>query len=104
MRSREVAVAALLVLASACARKEPPPASLAQSATIKDIMDSMVDPSADFLFDSVATIADERGITEKAPQTDDEWKQVRRHALVLLEARNLLVMEGRRVARPQEKS
>ena len=37
-------------------------------------MDAMVDPSADFLFESVAEIADERGVTEKAPQTDEEWK------------------------------
>jgi hypothetical protein len=67
-------------------------------------MDSMVDPSADFLFESVAEIADENGITEKAPQTDEEWKQVRRHALVLLEAPNLLIMAGRRVAQPHERS
>jgi cytochrome c556 len=104
MRLRGVVVAGLLVLTGACARKEPASPALTQSGTIKDIMDSMVDPSADFLFDSVATIADERGVTEKAPQTDEEWKQVRRHALVLLEAPNLLVMEGRRVAQPHEKS
>ena len=67
-------------------------------------MDSMVDPSADFLFESVVEIADEHGITEKAPKTDEEWKQVRRHALVLLEAPNLLVMEGRRVAQPHERA
>ena len=104
MRSNSVLIAGLLVIAGACAPKEPPAANLVHSATIKDIMDSMVDPSADFLFESVVEIADENGITERAPQTDEEWKQVRRHAVVLLEAPNLLVMEGRRVAQPHERS
>src|SRR6185436_7738747 len=68
------------------------------------IMDSMVDPSGDFMFDSVAQIADEHGITEKAPKTDEEWEEVRHHALILLEAPNLLTMEGRKVAQPHERS
>jgi cytochrome c556 len=97
-------VAGLLVVAAACSRREPPTTPLVRAATIKDIMDSMVDPSGDFLFESVAEIADERGVTEKAPQTDEDWAQVRRHALVLLEAPNLLAMEGRKVARPHERS
>ncbi len=67
-------------------------------------MDSMVDPSAEFIFDSVAQIADEHGITEKAPHTDEEWKEVRRRAVQLLEAPNLLVVSGRTVARAGERS
>ncbi len=94
----------VLVMFSACAAREPKGGDLVQSATIKDIMDSMVDPSADFLFESIAEIADERGVTEKAPASDEEWKQVRRRALVLLEAPNLLIMDGRRVAQPHERS
>jgi hypothetical protein len=97
-------MAGLLVIAAACSRREQPATDRVQPATVKDIMDSMVDPSADFLFESIVEIADEKGITQKAPQTDEEWKQVRRRALVLLEAPNLLVMEGRRVAQPHERS
>jgi len=67
-------------------------------------MDSMVDPSADYLFDAVAQIADENGIREKAPHTPEEWKEARRRAVQLLEAPNLLVMRGRKVARPGERS
>ena len=82
-----------------------PPEPLLQSpSTIKDIMDSMVDPSAEYIFDSVAQIADQRGITEKAPHTNEEWKEVRRRAVQLLEAPNLLIMRGRRVARPRERA
>jgi plastocyanin len=67
-------------------------------------MDSMVDPSGDFMFQSVQEISDEHGITEKAPRTDAEWEEVRHHLFVLLEAPNLLTMEGRKVARPEDKS
>ena len=67
-------------------------------------MDSMVDPSGDFLFESVQEIADENGIREKAPQTDEEWEEVRHRAFILLEAPNLLTMEGRLVAHTNEKS
>jgi len=67
-------------------------------------MDSMVDPSADYIFDAVAQIADEHGITEKQPRTDEEWKEVRRRAVQLLEAPNLLVMAGRRAALPHDRS
>ncbi|HSP67014.1 MAG TPA: hypothetical protein VLN48_04770 [Bryobacteraceae bacterium] len=71
-------------------------------ATVKDIMHSMVDPSADFLFQSVQTIADERGIREVAPHTNAEWENVRQRLMVLREAPNLL--QGRRAARPRDRS
>lgn len=104
VRFTRVLVAGVLVIAGACAGKKQPDAPPAMSATIKDIMDSMVDPSSDFLFESVAEIADERGVTQKAPRTNAEWTEVRRRALVLLEAPNLLAMDGRKVARPHERS
>ena len=95
--------ASVLVLETACTRSSPAP-ELLRTATIRDIMASMVDPSGDFVFESVQEIADERGITQKAPATDAEWEEVRHHLLVLLEAQNLLAMEGRKVARPEDRS
>lgn len=74
------------------------------TGTIKDLMDSEVDPSADFLWDSVATIVTRKGVDERRPRTDEEWKDVRRKAITLIEAPNLLMMNGRRVARPGEKA
>jgi len=71
-------------------------------ATIKDIMHSMVDPNGDFLFQSVEEIADEHGIHEKAPKSDAEWEDVRRHLAVLRDTPHLL--EGRRAARPRDRS
>src|SRR5262245_22817146 len=96
-------LASLLIVVSACSKAQPADPGLMTTATIKDIMDSMVDPSGDFLFESVATIADENGVTEKAPHTDEEWKEVRRRAVTLIEAPNLLVMPGRKVAQSSEK-
>jgi cytochrome c556 len=107
MHTRWSPVAAtVLVLATGCTRPAAPPpaADLLRTATIKDIMDSMVDPSGDALFESVVQIADEKGVREQFPQTDEEWENVRNHALVLLEAPNLLTMEGRKVAAHGEKS
>ena len=101
---RWVLLASLTVACSACAKPKPAEPDLLKTATIKDIMDSMVDPSGDFMFESVQEISDERGITKKAPKTDEEWEEVRRRAFVLLEAPNLLTMEGRKVAQPGEKS
>ncbi len=85
-----------------------PPASAAPNynivATIKDIMDSMVDPSADYIWESVATEVSAAGVVEKFPKNNDEWKEERRRAIQLVEAANLLVMPGRHVAKAGEKS
>jgi hypothetical protein len=71
---------------------------------VKDLMDSVVDPNADFIWNSIATTVSAAGIEEKAPKTDEEWKEVRRHAISLLEASNLLLVPERHVAQSGEKS
>jgi hypothetical protein len=96
-------VGASLLIAVACSKTQPPP-PLQPEATIKDIMDSMVDPSADVLWESVATIVSAAGTDERQPRTDDDWKTVHRNAVILVEATNLLKMEGRHVAKAKEKS
>jgi hypothetical protein len=93
--------------AAATTAAKPAPTSGADfrtTATIKDIMDSVVDPSADYIWDSVSTIVTRKGIDERRPRTDMEWKEVRRRAIALVEATNLLIMDGRKVAKPGEKS
>jgi len=74
------------------------------TATVKDIMDALVDPGSDYIWDSVETIVSAKGTEEKAPHTDEDWKQVRNHAIMLLEATNLLQIPGRHVAKPGEKA
>lgn len=103
MRFHWVLLTGVLVIGG-CSKPEPAKPNLLQTATIKDIMDSMVDPSGDFLFESIVQIADETGVHEKAPETDEEWQEIRRRAWTLIEAPNLMLMEGRKVARPDDKS
>jgi len=93
--------------AEAPAAKTPVPSGAVEfrtTATIKDIMDSIVDPSADYIWDSVATIVTRKGVEEKRPRTPEDWKEVRRRAVAMIEATNLIIMDGRKVAHPGEKS
>lgn len=73
-------------------------------ATIRDLMHSVVDPNATVLFDSVQTIVDQRGTTEIAPRTDEDWRQVRARAEVLLAIPEKLTAAGVRAARPRDRS
>jgi len=97
----------LVFLAGACTRQTPQ-ATQQQPGyrlnTVKDVMDSIVDPASDYIWDSVETTVSAKGVEEKMPRTDEEWKQVRRHAVMLLEATNLLQIPGRHVAKPGEKA
>ncbi len=68
------------------------------TASIRELMDSEVDPAADFIWGSVASISTRAGLEERQPHTDEEWLEVRRHAITLIEATNLLIMNGRRVS------
>jgi hypothetical protein len=74
------------------------------TATVKDIMDALVDPGSDYIWDSVETVVSAKGTEEKAPHTDEDWKQVRNHAIMLMEATNLLQIPGRHVAKAGEKA
>jgi cytochrome c556 len=61
-------------------------------------MAGRIDPAADALWDSVATIVSAAGIEERRPRTAAEWRAVRQHALTLIESTRLLESPGRRVA------
>jgi len=61
-------------------------------------MDAVIDPSADFIWESVAHYSRESGVEDKQPKTDEDWEQLRLAALRLVEGTNLLIVPGRRVA------
>lgn len=84
----------LLWTAVICAGRGP--------ATIKDVMHSMIDPSGDYIFQSVEEVADEHGAHENAPKTDEEWDELRQRLMILQQAPTLL--EDRRAARPRDRS
>ena len=67
------------------------------TASVKELMEAIIDPSADGVWDSVGTIITQKGTDNRQPHTDAEWKQVRLHALALIEGTNLLMMDGRRL-------
>jgi hypothetical protein len=91
---------------SACGKNEAPAAAAAATpdipyrptSSLQDLMMSIVDPSADEVWESVAVISTEKGVEERHPRTDEDWAKVRAHAVTLVEAANLLMIPGRRVA------
>ena len=100
-----LSVVAIVVGMTACASELPVRSShtdeasfLRPTATIEDIMRWMVDPAADGVWDAVVTVGTVDGIKTTQPETDDDWRALRRHAITLVEATNLLLIDGRRVA------
>ena len=88
----------------ACGKAEPPaPAPTASplklTAGIQDIMKDLIEPAADFLWESVSTTETAAGVEEKQPRTDEEWAEVRKHAIIIAESANLILLPGRHVAR-----
>lgn len=74
------------------------------TATVKDIMDAMVIPASEAVFNAVSSESGPNGIVEKVPKTDAEWGEVRKNALMLIEGGNLLMIDGRHVAPASAKS
>ena len=74
------------------------------SATVKEIMDYIVIPSSEALFNAVSSTSGANGVEDKAPKTDADWAAVRERALLLAEAGNLLMVPGRHVASAKDKS
>ena len=108
-RHRHAAAAVVLVAASllaGCAapapEAPPPPADSPYRpvASIREVMNSVIDPSVDVVWNSVGTVIDHGRMTDRAPATDEDWAEVRRHALIVSEAANLLMMHNRPVAPP----
>jgi hypothetical protein len=103
-----LALASTSVLCAACAADSPAagePVVAARAprfhptATVQEVMDAIVDPAADDIWDAVATTVTVQGAEEHRPQTDEAWLALRRRVIDLAEATNLLVIDGRRVAR-----
>ena len=67
-------------------------------ATIQELMQSEVDASADTIWDAVETITTASGDETKQPRTAEEWQDVRRNAIVLIEAANLLTVPQRKLS------
>lgn len=102
-----LAGATLLAGCSTPPPAEPPPPAgptFRPVATVREVMNSIIDPSIDVVWNSVGTQVDAKGLLDRAPANDEEWAEVRRHALVVSEAANLLLMRDRPIAHPGEPS
>ena len=64
-------------------------------ARIKDIMNSMMVPSSNAVWNAVATSTDQTGVHESRPTTDDDWNALYFAAVQLTEVGNLLMLPGR---------
>jgi len=112
------AVLAAAVASASCQAQPAHPAAATQAAptppavsspflatsSIRELMQSMVAPSAQGLWDAVGRVSDAKGTRDIEPKTDEEWAAVRRHAVSLMESTNLLMIQGRHVARAGEQT
>jgi hypothetical protein len=73
-------------------------------SSIKELMESIIDPSADVLWGAGGTVVDKDGFHELDPKTPEQWLDVRRAAVRIIEGGNLLMMPGREGAPPGTKS
>jgi len=88
---------------TSCATDAPAPAApplpeFQPTASVEDIMRSMIDPSADAMWDAVVTTITDAGIEEVRPETEEDWLPLEHGAIMLVEAGNLLLIDGRRIA------
>jgi hypothetical protein len=77
-----------------------PPAPFQLTASIQELMDSVIDPAADALWDSVSITQTRKGTVFHQPHSDEQWHEVRRRAIALIEGTNLLMMDGRKLVAP----
>lgn len=80
------------VIVTQCGGADPPPASYRPVATIDQVMDAIVIPSSQAIFDAVVY---DNGVLVQSPKVDDDWFALQMHALAVAEAGNLLLMPGR---------
>jgi hypothetical protein len=66
-------------------------------ASIKQIMNGIVAPGANAVFNAVSTTVTQKGIEEVFPRNDEEWAALGNSAAALAEAGNMMMVEGRAV-------
>jgi hypothetical protein len=67
--------------------------------SIKELMEFVIDPIADYIFDAAVIDVSTKGTVATSPVSDDDWLKVERGAWQLVESSHLLKMP-RRVAPP----
>lgn len=88
----------LIDLASGHSTASNSAASELPRASLQEIMDAIVDPAADGLWDAVETTVTADGEHTRIPKSDADWADVRRKLIVLRESASLLRVAGRPVS------
>ena len=92
---RKTAFAACLSALAAGCSSAPAPPPFKPVADNKLLMQAVVDPMADVIWDSVKTIVTAKGTEDFRPKTEEEWTAVRNAAVALTESGNLLMLVPR---------
>ena len=93
MRTAALLTLASTLAASACGGPTPPP--FKPVSDTKLLMQAVVDPNADLIWESVKVIMTKDGDQDIRPKTDAEWIAVRNAAITVAESGNLLMMVPR---------
>ena len=88
----------LIHLASGHSTRSNAAASDLPRASLQEVMDAIVDPAADGLWDAVETTVTADGEHTRTPESDAAWADVRRKLIVLQESASLLRVAGRPVS------
>jgi hypothetical protein len=89
-RSAIVVCAAMMV--TGCGGAPTGSTSYRPVATVDQVMDGIIIPSSQAIFDAVIY---DNGVLVQAPKVDDDWFALQMHALAVAEAGNLLLMPPR---------
>jgi len=92
---RILSILPIALLAGSCAAPPKPQPPYKPLATLEEVMHGMVIPNAQIVWKSVGTIITKDGVEEIRPKTEDDWIDIEASATILMEAGNLLMMEGR---------
>jgi len=73
----------------------PPAPPFKPVADVKQLMQTVIDPAADVIWEATGTIITLEGTEERAPKNEEEWNAIRTQAMMLTESGNLLMMVPR---------
>ncbi len=90
---KSLLLAVLVALFTACGGPTPPP--FKPVVDTKLLMQAVVDPNADAIWDAVKSIDTKEGSQEIRPKTEEQWTAVRNAAVTVAEAGNLLMLVPR---------
>jgi hypothetical protein len=92
---RHIAFAVSLSALTMACGSAPAPPPFKPVADNKLLMQAVIDPNADLVWDSVKTIVTAKGTEDIRPKTEEQWTAVRNAAVALTESGNLLMLVPR---------